>query len=120
MHPENIKVGQWIVITGIKPDMQQFDNDYYSTPEPVYQPSGIPVQVQAISYPFCVTIPIHAPDSLYTICLKTYQVATVTKAYVNVFKKQIARKAAQGNQQKQNRQNTSHWSIHPFSSGQDP
>lgn len=108
MHPETIKPRQWIVVTKEIDPPPPEDNDYHSPVAmmlPVmrqveeFHPTGVPIKVCAVSYPFLVGRPALAPDEITTVDLSRYVVHPVNKQYVEVFKNQYNLKLAQYQQQ---------------------
>ena len=94
MHPENIRPRQWIVVTKEKPKEMVYEGEGWVEVIPYppqggqeYRPPGIPIQVLAVSYPFLVGKSVLAPNDLVTVDLQSFEVSTVTKQYVNVFKR---------------------------------
>lgn len=91
MHPENIRVGQWVVVTNKKPVKRQpLEMGQVLIPIPqgedAFEPSGIPIKVRAISLPFIAGFPAIAPNAITAIDISRYEVRAADKKYVQVFK----------------------------------
>jgi len=91
MHPENIRVGQWIVVTNKKPAKpQSVEMGQVIIPIPQgedhFEPTGIPIKIRAISLPFIAGFPAIAPNAITAIDISRYEIRAADRKYVQVFK----------------------------------
>lgn len=92
MQPDHIKIGTWIVVTDIKKkDTIEVETEFGNTIElqPIpqnFEPTGVPMKVRAISWPFIVCIPVTAPNVLSVVNYSKYKIRKAEPKYVKVFK----------------------------------
>lgn len=83
MHPENLKKGEWIIVTGKKPSPEYID---FPFPMMTEKPSGVPLKIRSISLPFIATMPATYPNTLSIIDIREEQIVYASKEYVRTFK----------------------------------
>lgn len=93
-YPDDIKKGDWLVVTNLKvdpPPQISHNGDTVQIPfaammpKPTLEVSGIPFKVQAVSLPLVVGHGALSPERIDTIDLARYVVRKPSAAYVKVF-----------------------------------